>query len=84
MNNQIFENDTVNNCTIDKKIKGNAIAAYLMIFISGLFILNKDKPALCNSFVKSHTKTAFFIHTLFLSVIIIFKFYNILSNINVF
>jgi len=83
MNNQIFENETANNCTIDKKIKGNLIAAYLMIFISWLFLLNKDKPALCNTFVKGHTKTAFFIHTLFLVVIIIFKFYNVLGSINI-
>jgi len=83
MNNQIFENETSNNCITDKKIKGNAIAAYLMIFISGLFVLNKDKPALCNSFVKGHTKTAFFIHTLFLAVLIIFKYYNILGIVSV-
>lgn len=79
-----MNNQTVENIVIDKKVKGNAVAAYLMIFISGLFVLNKDKPALCNSFVKWHTKTAFFIHTLFLAVIIVFNFYNILGAINIF
>jgi hypothetical protein len=50
------------NNNISEKVKGNAISAYLMVFISGLFLLNKTEPNINNSFVKSHTKSAMLIH----------------------
>lgn len=46
----------------NKKIINNAISAYLMIFVSGLFLLNKDNPYLNNDFVKIHTRSALLIH----------------------
>ena len=60
------------NKNITEKIKGNAISAYLMIFISWLFLLNKVNPDINNSFVKSHTKTAMLIHLWFLITYIVF------------
>ena len=56
----------------NKKIIWNAVSAYFMIFISLLFLFNKDNKYLNNSFVKSHTKTAFIIHVMFLVTYIVF------------
>ncbi len=61
-----------NSKIITKKSKGNAISAYLMIFISWLFLFNKVNPEINNSFVKAHTKTAMLIHFWFLITYIIF------------
>ncbi len=57
---------------IHQKIKANAISAYFMLFISVLFLFNKTNPYLNNEFVKNHTKTAFFIHLIFLLIYIVF------------
>ncbi len=56
----------------NRKIIGNAMSAYFMIFICVSFFLNKENDAINNNFVKSHTKTALLIHFLFLFVYIIF------------
>ena len=56
----------------DKKIKGNAVSAYFMIFISLLFLFNKDNKYLNNSFVKAHTKTAFWLHLMLLVTYVVF------------
>lgn len=56
----------------NRKIIGNAISAYFMIFICASFFLNKENEAINNNFVKSHTKTALLIHFLFLFVYIVF------------
>lgn len=57
---------------INQKIKANAISAYFMLFISVFFLFNKTNPYLNNDFVKNHTKTAFFIHLIFLLIYLIF------------
>jgi len=56
----------------NKKIIANAVSAYFMIFVSLLFLVSKDNKYLNNSFVKSHTKTAFIIHVMFLVTYIVF------------
>lgn len=62
----------MNTQNLDPKIKANAISAYLLLFISGTFLFNKDNPLLNNSFVKSHTKVALLIHFWFLFTYIVF------------
>lgn len=57
---------------ISKKVKWNAISAYLLIFISWLFFFNKSNDDINNNFVKSHTLSAFLIHIWFLITYIIF------------
>lgn len=66
---------------INQKIKWNAISAYLLLFISVLFLFNKDNVLLNNKFVKNHVKTAFFIHIIFLLIYIIFIHYSLLKSI---
>lgn len=60
------------NNNISEKVKGNAVSAYLMVFISWLFLLNKTNTNINNSFVKTHTKTAMLIHLWFLITYLIF------------
>ncbi len=55
-----------------KKIRANAVSAYLLILLSSGFLINKKNPYINNDFVKWHTKTALSIHILFLLVLIIF------------
>jgi uncharacterized membrane protein len=57
---------------IHQKSINNAISAYLMVFISVIFLFNKKNDFLNNHFVKSHTKVAFLIHLSFLINYIIF------------
>ncbi|GEM_PF-875276 len=56
----------------NRKVIGNAISAYFLMFISATFFLNKENKYINNDFVKSHTKTAVLLHILFLLVYIIF------------
>lgn len=72
------------NENIDPKIKANAISAYLMIFVSLLFLFNKDNKYLNNDFVKSHTKTAFVIHLWFLLNYIIFVSFWLWASFGIF
>jgi len=65
---------------IHQKSKNNAISAYLMLFISGLFIFNKSNEYINNNFVKSHTKVAFLIHISFLLNYIVFISFDFLKN----
>lgn len=58
--------------SLNPKIKANAISAYLLVFISFLFLFNKTNKYINNDFVRSHTKTAFFIHLMLLLIYIIF------------
>lgn len=67
-----MENSNIENSNITKKVKWNAISAYLMIFISGLFLFNKTNNNINNTFVKWHTKSAMLIHFWFLITYIIF------------
>ncbi len=57
---------------LDSKIKANALTAYLMVFLSFLFLFNKTNKYINNDFVRGHTKTAFFIHLMLALVYIIF------------
>jgi len=66
---------------LSEKIKNNAVSAYLMIFISWLFLLNKVNPDINNSFVKAHTKSAMIIHFWFLITYIIFISNSLFSSI---
>ncbi|MDQ7009968.1 MAG: hypothetical protein Q9M94_06785, partial [Candidatus Gracilibacteria bacterium] len=68
---------------IHKKSINNGISAYLMIFLSGLFIFNKKNEFVNNSFVKSHTKIALLIHLSFLIIYLIFIKFSFLKNISV-
>ncbi|MDD3646521.1 MAG: hypothetical protein PHH06_03860 [Candidatus Gracilibacteria bacterium] len=68
---------------IDPKIKANAISAYLLLFISGAFLFNKENHLLNNSFVKSHTKVALLLHFGFLFTYIIFISFGLGFNISI-
>ncbi|MFA5917034.1 MAG: hypothetical protein WC850_02230 [Candidatus Gracilibacteria bacterium] len=57
---------------LDSKIKANALTAYLLVFISFLFLFNKTNKYINNDFVKGHTKTAFLIHIMLVLVYVIF------------
>lgn len=67
----------------NSKIIWNAVSAYFMIFVSGMFLFNKQNPLLNNSFVKKHTKSALIIHLGFLLSYLIFISYGIGSNISI-
>lgn len=67
------------NENIDKKIIINAISSYLMVFVSWLFLFNKENKYINNNFVKKHTKSALIIHLLLIINYIIF-IYNWLWN----
>lgn len=69
---------------LNKKTINNAISAYLMVFISWLFLFNKNNPYIGNSFVKNHTKTAIIIHILFILNFLVFIFYDFLKWVGVF
>lgn len=62
--------------TLNPKIKANAVSAYLFMWL--LFLFNKTNPYINNNFVRSHSKTAFVIHSMLLLVYIIFI--NLISN----
>lgn len=68
---------------IHQKTINNAISAYLMLFISATFLLNKDNEYINNSFVKSHTKVAFLIHLSFLVTYVIFIRFAFLKDISI-
>lgn len=65
----------------NSKIIWNAISAYFMIFVSGMFLFNRSNPLLSNQFVKKHTKSALMIHLGFLITYMIFISYSIWSGI---
>ena len=56
---------------ITNQIKSNAVSAYFLLFVSGLFLFNKHDPALSHPFVKQHTKNALLIHVGFLVAYIV-------------
>lgn len=72
------------NTQIDQKIINNAISAYLMLFISGAFLLNTDNIYINNSFVKSHTKRALLLHIIALFSYIVFISNSFLIGISLF
>ena len=68
----------------EDKIKMNAIISYLLVFVSWLFLLNKDNELINNSFVRSHVKSALFIHFLFFIVWLIFIYFGLFSSFSIF
>jgi hypothetical protein len=58
--------------SLNPKVKANAVSAYLLVFVSFLFLFNKTNKYINNDFVKNHTKTAFFLHLMLLFTYIIF------------
>lgn len=71
------------NENLSEKIIGNAITAYLMMFISWLFLFNKTNKNINNDFVKWHTKSAMLIHLWFLITYIVFISNSLFSSINI-
>lgn len=67
---------------INKVTRNNAISAYLMVWISALFLFNKKNENINNSFVKNHTKSAILIHLTIILNIIFFRFYKVFWNIS--
>lgn len=67
----------------NSKIIWNAISAYFMIFVSGMFLFNRSNPLLSNKFVKKHTKSALMIHLGFLATYMVFISYGVLWNISI-
>lgn len=67
-----------------QKIIWNAISAYLLIFVSLLFLFNKTNKFINNSFVTQHVKSAFFIHIGFLITYIIFISFGLFWGIEIF
>jgi hypothetical protein len=67
---------------LSEKVIWNAISAYLMIFISGLFLFNKTNKNIDNDFVKWHTKSAMLIHLWFLITYIVFISNSLFSGIS--
>lgn len=66
----------------NKKIIGNAVSAYFMLFVSGMFLLEKKNPLLKNDFVRGHTKTALLLHILFL-IIAVFAYFGVGSSYDI-
>jgi len=69
---------------IEQKTLNNAISAYLLIFISGLLLLNKDNKYINNDFVKNHVKASIIIHIWFAINYIIFITNSLWYQINIF
>lgn len=60
---------------LTSQIKNNAAISYLFILINVAFLFAKKNEKLNNNFVKSHTKSAIFIHIAFLINTIIFVYF---------
>jgi len=58
---------------LNKKVIWNAVSAYFMFFVSLGFLFSKN-PNISHPFVKSHVKVAFFLHILFLAMLICMSF----------
>jgi len=68
---------------ITTKIKNNAMISYWFILLNLSFLKSKN-PNLNNEFVKSHTKSAIFIHIGFLLNILILIFFNFWDKYSIF
>jgi len=67
----------------NRKVIGNAMIAYFLIFICITFFMNKENKYINNDFVKSHTKTAFLLHISFLLVYIIFVSFRLGGGVHI-
>lgn len=63
---------------IDKKQRVNASTAYFLL--AGLFLLPSKNKDINNDFVKKHSKSAFFIHILFLVTYLVFIYFDFLQE----
>ncbi|MDP2091037.1 MAG: hypothetical protein Q8K30_05575 [Candidatus Gracilibacteria bacterium] len=81
VSNSKYYDDKIN---IDHKVIGNAISAYLMIFISWLFLFNKTNKNINNYYVIGHTKSASTIHLGFLITYIVFISNSFLGKLGIF
>lgn len=57
--------------------------AYFLLFICITFFFNKENKYINNTFVKSHVKTAFLLHILFLLVYIVFISFNVGRSLSI-
>ncbi len=73
-----------NQIETNKKVINNAISAYLLLFISSMFLLNKRDQYINNNFVRSHTKVALIIHFLFLLTLIVFSSFWLWEEIQIY
>jgi len=69
---------------LNEKIIANAKSSYLLLFISWAFLLVKHNPDINNEFVKSHTKKAIFIHILFFLNWLIFVYFWLKINFEIY
>ena len=67
----------------NRKVIGNAMIAYFLLFICITFFFNKENKYINNTFVKSHVKTAFLLHILFLLVYIVFISFNVGRSLSI-
>lgn len=66
---------------LNKKVIGNATAAYFMVFVSLSFLFS-SKPELNHPFVKAHVKSAFTLHLL-MGILLFVMSYPFLDNIKI-
>ncbi|USN58329.1 MAG: hypothetical protein H6767_08740 [Candidatus Peribacteria bacterium] len=71
------------NQNLNRVIIGNARTAYFMVFVSWLFLLNKNNPNLNHPFVHAHTKSAMIVHLGFLLTYIICVHYGAGETISI-
>lgn len=67
---------------LDPRIKNNAMSAYFMIFLCAAFLIAKDEEYIKHPFVKAHTKTALFLHTIIALICVVFIWYGIGGSIS--
>ncbi len=67
---------------LNKKIIGNAVVAYFMVFVSIFFLWSKE-PYINHPFVKSHVKSAVSLHIL-MAVMLFVMSYPFLKSVEVF
>lgn len=63
---------------VEQKHKANAVSAYFLL--AGLFLLPGKNKDIKNDFVQKHSKSAFFIHILFLITYLIFIYFDFLNE----
>ncbi len=67
---------------LHKKVIGNAVSAYFLVFVSLSFLISK-KPYVNHPFVRNHVKSAFLLHILLLWMFFIMS-YSFLDTIKIF
>jgi len=79
--------ENINNSSTKENLSNsviwNAISAYLMIFVSWLFLFNTSNKNINSDFVKWHTKSATMIHLWFFITYIVFINFWLFSSISI-